>query len=188
LLKAWVTSTSWSNMDAKNIKGMHGHIYDSQVNGITSWAGIQRPPIWVGGVPNPGSAFTVREDGSYEMRRGHYFYKQVTCAAQPGMSVAQRMSMDSEVAVIAFASNGTNNADAIVVENWDEKDKKVSVRTKGSDSNAFEAFMTTERDKDNDGKLVGNGKNYVGAGTFEDKNGMIIFDALMGSVTTFFGN
>ena len=187
MLKAWVTSTSWSNMDARNIKEMHGNIYDSQVNGIIPWAGIQRPPLWVGGDPNPGSAFTVREDGSYEVRRGYYFYKQVTRAGQPGMAVAQTMSMDSQVAVIAFASNGTDNNDAIVVVNWDEVDKKVAVKIRGSQSESFEAFMTTEGDKDEEGKLIGNGVNYVDIGEFKAKDNMIVFDAPKGSVTTFFG-
>ena len=63
-------------MDAKNIKEMHGNIYDSQVNGIIPWAGIQRPTKWVGGDPNPGCAINVDEDGNYTVRRGYHYYKQ----------------------------------------------------------------------------------------------------------------
>ena len=33
-LHAWVTSTSWSKMDAANIKEHHGNIYTAKVNGI----------------------------------------------------------------------------------------------------------------------------------------------------------
>ena len=188
MLKAWVTSTSWSRMDAKNIKEMHGNIYDSQVNGIIPWAGIQRPPLWVGGDPNPGSAFTVTEDGNYIVRRGYYFYKQVTRAGQPGMAVARTISMDSQVAVIAFASNGTNNSDAVVVTNWSNENKKVSVKISGSGSTSFSAFMTTEGDRDQEGELIGNGINYQSTGNFEMKDGVIVFDSPKGSVTTFFGN
>jgi hypothetical protein len=177
MLKAWVTSTSWSNMDAKNIKEMHGNIYTSKVNGIIPWAGIQRPPLWVGGDPNPGSALTVREDGTFEVRRGYYFYKQITRAGQPGMKVARTMSMDSQVALIAFSSNKTTNADAFIVVNWSEEDKKISVALTGSESTEFESFQTTEDES----------KLYSSSGNYMLKAGKIIFESPKGSVTTFFG-
>ena len=177
-LKAWVTSTSWSRMDAKNIKEMHGNIYSTKVNGIIPWAGIQRPPLWVGGDPNPGSAFTVIEDGTYKIRRGYYFYKQITRPGQPGMAVARTMSMDSQIAVIAFSSNGTPNADAFVVVNWSDDDKMVSVRISGTGSQSFEAFRTTEDEKN----------LYSRTGNFSIENSSIRFDCPKGSVTTFFGN
>lgn len=187
LLKAWVTSTSWSNMDSKNIKEMHGNIYDAQVNGIIPWAGIQRPVQWVGGDPNPGSAFTVHEDGTYEIRRGYYFYKQVTRAGQPGMAVARTMSMDSQIAVIGFSSNTTSNPDAVVVVNWSDDDKKIALKVGGSRHLQFDAFMTTEGEKDNDGKFIGNGINYQKTEAFSFEDNGIIFNAPKGSVTTFFG-
>jgi hypothetical protein len=177
LLKAWVTSTSWSNMDAKNIKEMHGNIYTSKVNGIIPWAGIQRPPLWVGGDPNPGSALTVSEDGTYKVRRGYYFYKQVTRAGQPGMKVARTMSMDSQVAMIAFSSNGTDNADAFVVVNWSDWDKRVSVVVSGTSSIRFESFQTKE-----DESML-----YSPSGDYTIEEGKIVFDSPKGSVTTFFG-
>lgn len=178
MLKAWVTSTSWSNMDAKNIKEMHGNIYTSKVNGIIPWSGIQRPPLWVGGDPNPGSAFTVREDGTYEVRRGYYFYKQCTRAGQPGMKVARTMSMDSEVAMIAFSSNNTGNKDAFIVVNWSEDDKKVSVAVSGTSSTKFNAYQTTEDET----------KLYSPSGNYTLKGGKIVFNSTKGSVTTFFGD
>jgi hypothetical protein len=187
MLKAWVTSTSWSNMDSRNIKEMHGNIYDSQVNGIIPWAGIQRPGKWVGGDPNPGSAFTVHEDGTYTVRRGYYFYKQVTQAGQPGMAVARTMSMDSQVAVIGFASNGTDNADAVVVVNWSGDAKKIALRISGTASTGFEGFRTTEGDRDSDGDLIDNGEKYNSLGTVNLMGDLLVFDAPAGSVTTFFG-
>ena len=177
MLKVWVTSTSWSNMDAKNIKEMHGNIYTSKVNGIIPWAGIQRPPLWVGGDPNPGSALTVREDGTYEVRRGYYFYKQITRAGQPGMKVARTMSMDSQVALIAFSSNKTANADAFIIVNWSEEDKKISVAVTGTESTEFETFQTTEDES----------KLYSPSGNYILKAGKIISESPKGSVTTFFG-
>lgn len=174
-LHAWVTSTSWGQMDAGNIKEHHGNIYTTKVNAIIPWAGIQRPGKWVGGDPNPGSAFTVREDGSWEVRRGYHMFKQVTRAGQPGMAIARAMAMDSEIAVIGFARNGTKNPDAFVVVNIG-KAAKVNVRVKGSDAKAFDAFRTTGDEKD----------LYRHIGTTRLEGGALLCEAPAGSVTTFF--
>ena len=187
LLKAWVTSTSWSQMDSRNIKEMHGNIYSAKVNGIIPWAGIQRPEKWVGGDPNPGSAFTVREDGTYEVRRGYYFYKQVTRSGQPGMAVARTMSMDSQIALIAFASNGTKNPDAFVVVNWSENNTKVNIAVRGTKFSRFQAWRTTEGDRNQAGELIDNGERYQETGAFRLDGDQLIYDAPRGSVTTFFG-
>jgi hypothetical protein len=175
-LRAWVTSTSWSAMDARNIKEHHGNIYTAKVNAIIPWAGIQRPPKWVGGDPNPGSAFTVREDGTFEVRRGYYMYKQVTRAGQPGMAVARASAMDSELALIAFARHGTPHPDAFVLVNLG-KDKKVAVRVHGTTARSFTAFRTTEEPKD----------RYASLGRFPVEAGVLVYEAPGGSVTTFFG-
>jgi len=174
-LHAWVTSTSWSKMDASNIKEHHGNIYTAKVNGIIPWAGIQRPPKWVGGDPNPGSAFTVREDGSYEVRRGYWFYKQVARAGQPGMAVVRTSAMDSEIAVLAFGNNGTKHPDAFVVVNLG-KANKVNVRVKGSAAKAFTAFRTTEDQKE----------TFTRIGRFLPNDGALTCEVPAGSVTTFF--
>lgn len=182
-LHAWVTSTSWSQMDAFNIKEMHGNIYTSKVNAIIPWAGIQRPPHWVGGDPNPGSAFTVSEEGEYRVRPGYYFYMQITRAGQPGMKVAEASAMDSETAVIAFASNGTNNPDAFIVTNINKSDQKIAVSINGSDATGFEAFRST---KSPGSALDEIQEKHVNLGIFKVKNGMVVFDAPSGSVTTFY--
>ncbi|MFH0758608.1 MAG: hypothetical protein V2B15_15070 [Bacteroidota bacterium] len=182
-LHAWVTSTSWSQMDAFNIKEMHGNIYTAKVNAIIPWAGIQRPPHWVGGDPNPGSAFTVSEDGEYKVRPGYYFYRQITRAGQPGMKVAEANAMDSETAVIAFASNGTINPDAFIVTNISKWDRKIAVTVAGSKAKSFEAFRTT---KVPGSELDEIAEKYVSLGEFRVKDGMIVFDSPAGSVTTFY--
>lgn len=174
-LHAWVTSTSWSQMDARNIKEHHGNIYTAKVNGIIPWAGIQRPPHWVGGDPNPGSAFTVREDGTFEVRRGYFMYKQVTRAGQPGMAVVQTTAMDSEVALIGFASNNTSNPDAFVLINIGGP-RRVHVRIRGSAADSFTAWRTTGDDND----------LYRPLGEFSTTNRAITYEAPAGSVTTFF--
>jgi len=183
-LHAWVTSTSWSKMDAFNIKEMHGNIYTAKVNAIIPWAGIQRPPHWVGGDPNPGSAFTVSEDGSYRVRPGYYFYKQISRAGQPGMKVAEASAMDSETAVIAFASNGTDNPDAFVVVNINKKPQKIAVSVRGSKSGSFEAYRST---KNPDSKELDHiVEKYAPLGEYHLKEGMLVFNAPAGSVTSFY--
>lgn len=182
-LHAWVTSTSWSKMDAFNIKEMHGNIYTAKVNAIIPWAGIQRPTHWVGGDPNPGSAFTVSEDGEYRVRPGYYFYKQITRAGQPGMKVAEASAMDSETAIIAFASCGTKNPDAFIVTNINGKDQKIAVTVKGTSAKAFEAFRTTKSPGSDLDEIQ---EKYNSLGTFKVEDGMVVFDAPAGSVTTFF--
>lgn len=82
-------------MDANNIKEMHGNIYTAKVSSIAPWACIQRPEKWVGGDPNPGTAFRVFEDDTYRVMRGYYYYKQVSRAGQPGMAVVWTMAIDS---------------------------------------------------------------------------------------------
>ena len=69
-LHAWCTSTSWSKMDSRFVKEIWGNIYEAQVNGIIPWAGIQRPPLWIGGDPNPGCSINVNEDGNFTIRPG----------------------------------------------------------------------------------------------------------------------
>jgi len=175
-LHAWVTSTSWSKMDADNMKEMHGNIYTAKVNGIAPWACIQRPAKWVGGDPNPGTAFRVQEDGSYEVMRGYYYYKQVCRAGQPGMAIARTNALDSEVALIGFAQNGTRNPDSFVVVNIGKDDKPVAVQVKGTRSTMFTAFRTTD-EKD----------RYAAIGNFELNDGTLVYTAPARSTTTFFG-
>jgi hypothetical protein len=174
-LHAWVTSTSWSKMDAKFIKEIWGNIYEAKVNGIIPWAGIQRPPLWVGGDPNPGCAIIVNEDGRYEIQPGYYFYKQVSRMGQPGMRVAWTMSMDSEMPVIAFSSNGTTNKDAFVVANTSTKDKPVDITIKGSNSSRFRVYRTNGKDE-----------RYCDLGEMTFPEGKLVYKAPANSVTTFF--
>jgi O-glycosyl hydrolase len=184
-LHTWVTSSSWANMDVDFVRQIFGSIYDVKINGFIPWAGIQRPPLWVGGDPNPGNAIQVNEDSTYEVRNGYYFYKQVTRAGQPGMKVARTFSMDTEAPVLAFSSNGTSNPDAFVVMNtskgWTNPgfsvhiQKKMDIAIKGTKAKKFRAYRT-------DGKS----EFYRDLGIFEVKGGKISYTATHGSVTTFF--
>jgi hypothetical protein len=86
--------------------------------------------------------------------------------------------MDSQVAMIAFSSNNTDNKDAFIVVNWSEDDKKVSVAVSGTSSTKFNAFQTTEDES----------KLYSPSGDYTLKGGKIVFVSPKGSVTTFFGD
>jgi hypothetical protein len=180
-LHSWVTSTSWRQMNATFIFEMHQNIYATGVNAIIPWAGIQRPTQWVGGDPNPGCAIAVAEDGTYEVKRGYYFYKQITRAGQPGMAVVNTYAMNSETSIIGFASNGTNNPNAFVVINTSNKNRKVAVEISGTNDKTFEGFCTSA---DEDNNLV---DAYKSIGDYPVINGKLIYHAPAGSVSTFFG-
>ncbi len=176
-MHAWVTSTSWSKMDADNLKEHHGNIYTAKVNGIIPWAGIQRPAKWVGGDPNPGCAINIDEDGNYTVRRGYYYYKQVSRAGQPGMGVAKTHAMDSELAIIGFSRNGTDNPDAFIVVNIGKQDKDIAAVVSGGESKSYKAFRTTDDETD----------LYSPVGTFSlDENDALFYTAPARSATTFF--
>jgi hypothetical protein len=116
-LHAWVTSASWGDMDVDFVWQIYMNLYMAKANGYIPWAVIQRPPHWIGGDPNPGTAFVVREDGSYEVLPGYYWYKQMSRAGQAGMAVSYAECMDSEVQLVAFGKDDTDNPDAFAVIN-----------------------------------------------------------------------
>ncbi|MCL6613680.1 MAG: hypothetical protein K6U03_03495 [Firmicutes bacterium] len=173
-IHSWVTSTSWSKMDAKFIYEIRGNIYSAKVNAVTPWACMQVPSRWVGGDPNPGTAIRVYEDGTYALKPGYYFYKQVSRAGQPGTAVAKAIPTDTEVGVIAFASNGTKNSDAFVIINIAEKEKSLEIKVSGSCGKFFEAYRTSPDE------------SYVPLGRYGADNGAIRYNAPPGSATTFF--
>ena len=100
------------------------------------------------------------------------------------MKVAEASAMDSEMPVIAFASNGTGNPDAFIVTNISKSAQRIAVRIEGTPVTSFEAYRTT--------KLPGSDlddiqEKYHYLGNMEVKNGVLVYDAPAGSVTTFFG-
>jgi hypothetical protein len=172
------------------VKEIHNTIYEAKVNGIIPWAGIQAASQWNKPDPNPGCAIRVYDNGSYQLQKGYYYYKQVSRAGQPGMAVAFTEAMDSEVSLIGFASNGTQNPDAIVVINQGPAPKKVSISVKGNKGGAFSAYRTT-------GKQVyeysatppsnsDSTDNYKAIGSFKLNGSELLYEAPAGSVTTFF--
>ena len=173
-LHAWVTSMSWGKMDAGFVDNIRRNIYISKVNGLIPWAVIQRPAQWIGGDPNPGTAIRVYEDSTYSIEPGYYFYKQVSRAGQPGMSVAAVESLDPAVGAIAFASYKSPNPDAFVIINIDNHAKETIIHVKGTPFHRFHGYRTSSEDR------------YLDIGNHHLNNGAIHYMAPRNSVTTFY--
>lgn len=154
---------------------IRNNIYCAKVNGIIPWACIQRPGKWVGGDPNPGTAFEVYDDGTYAAKPGYYFYKQVSRAGQPGMRVARVLSNDSEIGLIAFAGNGTGNPDAFVVLNMAVHAVPLNIEVQGTGFTTFDVVRT------------GPDECYITLGEVKLSASAIAYEAPAGSVTTFSG-
>lgn len=173
-LHAWTTSMTWGKMDASFVADIWGQVYGVKVNGVIPWAAVQTSK-WVGGDPNPGTAFRVIEDcGCYQVLPGYHYYKQVTRAGQPGTYAAETWSPDPAVRILAFAANGTRNLDAFVVANTSQQPKKLSIRLSGTSARAFAAFRTSDHEA------------YAPAGEHAVADGVLAYEAPDGSVTTFF--
>ena len=178
-LHAWVTSMSWGDtVTAAFVDGIRRNIYMSKVNGLIPWALIQRSSQWIGGDPNPGTAFRVNDDSTYTILPGYYFYKQATRAGQPGMAVAAVTSLDPAVGVMAFAANGTDHPDAFVLINTDDEAKDTVVHLSGTPHTRFAAFRTAEGE---------HGDRYRDLGLLNLDGAALHYTAPPGSVTTFFG-
>ncbi len=115
------------------------------------------------------------KDGRYEIQPGYYYYKQVSRAGQPGMKVARTVSMDSELLVIAFASNGTRNKNAFVVVNTSQKEKSAEIEINGNNTSKFRVYRTS-----------GNDEKYKDVGEIYITTDKLIYTAPPNSVTTFF--
>ena len=173
-LHSWVTSQSWGKMDIDFINTIRGNIYATGVNGIIPWAVIQRPAKWVGGDPNPGKAIGVDENGKWAIEPGYYYYKQVSRAGQPGMSVVHVVSNDTEVGLIGFARGTTKHPDAFLVLNLSAQPKPITAKVKGTPAKQWQAFRTGPTEK------------YVDIGMISAADASFSYTAPPGSVTTFY--
>jgi len=206
-LHAWCTSTSW---DIKNndliidnqvqrryisnahfILELYGNIYEAKVNGIIPWAFIQNASQWIRPDPNPGCAIRVYDDGTWEIRKGYYYYKQVSRAGKKGMHVVQTYALDSEINIIAFSGEGTTHPDAFVVANTGLVDRKVEIEIEGSLHRSFNAFRTSGSDvyelKETANYTDSENDNYKALGQYHIKDNKLTFNVPANSATTFFG-
>ena len=206
-LHAWVTSTAWNISEdrwegdqrhrlyisnAAFLKEIHGNIYEAHCNAIIPWALIQNASHWNKPDPNPGCAFRVYDDGTWEIRKGYYFYKQITRAGRPGMSVVHTAANDSEIALIAFGSNNTKNPNAFVAVNWGKETFKMKIKINGNHSDRYRAYRTsgseiyvayeTAKQKEPEGE------NYEQLSDYKVEDGYLYYEIPPMSVTTFFEN
>ncbi len=173
-LHAWTTSTSWSKMDVEFVGELREGIYAAKVNGIIPWACIQRPSLWKGGDPNPGTAFRVSDEGELSVEPGYYWYKQACRAGQPGTGVARTVSNDTQIMLMGFADNDTGHGDAAVLLNTSEQERQVRLELRGTCANSFAAWRTTE-----------GGERYSPLGNMTLEEGAIAYSAPPRSATTF---
>jgi ABC-type uncharacterized transport system involved in gliding motility auxiliary subunit len=104
---------------------------------------------------------------------GYYYFKQVSRVGQPGMAVARVVSNDSEIGLIAFASNDTEHPDAFVVINMADHTVPLDLEVAGTEHELFTAHRTSAEE------------SYVPLGNFTLEDGKIPYPAPAGSVTTF---
>ncbi|MCL6544423.1 MAG: hypothetical protein K6T61_04285 [Bryobacteraceae bacterium] len=173
-LKTWTTSMSWGKMDVTFIEAIRQQIYLAHVNGVIPWAAVQTD-TWIGGDPNPGTAFRVDRKGGFTVEPGYYLYKQVSRAGQPGMAVATVSPPSNNIGLIAFASNGTRHPDALVAFNTSSSLAKARIRVSGTKAAGFTAFATSDQ------------LRYQPAGTVPVKGGAVEIDIPAGGVVTLFG-
>ncbi len=102
----WVTSLPWGSGPGF-IENLRRDIYECKANGIIPWAIVAGAKQWMGSDKqyrdgSMESAFLIEEDGSLEISRLYYFYKQITRAGQPGMEVAEVINYDPALGAAAF--------------------------------------------------------------------------------------
>ena len=176
-LKTWITSMAWGSMDTVLPKMIWEHIYIAGVNAIIPWAGIQDPAEWIDG-DQLGNGIVVKKDGTYEVTKGYYVYKQLTQAGHKGMSVVHTSLANPQANIIAFAGGDTDYPDAFVVTSnvfiWG---LPFEIDVKGSRYSRFRAYRSTDSGEE----------RYQDIGTYDVVDGKLVYDAPQGSVTTFIG-
>lgn len=179
-LKSWVTSRPWTQ-DVTFLEHIRRDIYECKASGIIPWALISGANQWMesNGKYSDGSmksAFSIHADGTFDVNKGYYFFKQVTRAGQPGMKVAQVVCLDPSLGVIAFSSGKSKNPDSFVILNKSDRPKEIKILVYGSSCRNFTAFRTSEIE------------NYVPVQIVSpDPFGMLRYLAPALSATTFYG-
>lgn len=92
------------------------------------------------------------------------------------MFVCRVVSNDSEIGLIGFASNNTENPDAFVVLNLSEKSRNLNIGIIGSTSRSFNAYRTSSSGK------------HVSLGDFTVTEQRITYSVPARSVTTFYAS
>lgn len=182
-LRAWTTSHDWAKGDTASIESIRSQIYRVGVTGIIPWAVTKFPADWqryTGRPPNEQCCILVKADGTFVIQSGYYFYKQVSRAGQPGMSVATvNHGTQGSIRLIAFGRNGTTHRDAFVVINTGETSAASEIVLKGTAATRWSTFRTRDG--------LADGEAFKPLGEMTTEAGEILrYDAPPKSVTTFF--
>jgi hypothetical protein len=205
-LHSWTTSSAWcikndrmvvdNEIVRRYIVNSHflfeifSNIYEAQVNAYIPWAALQNASQWIRPDPNPGTAIRVFDDGTWEIRKGYYYYKQVTSAGRKGMRVVHTSSMDSQINIIGFSGEKTKHPDAFVLINTGTHDMTVKFDIRNARQKQFQAFRTTGDDVyqyTETAQFVSEGDDYTDLGTFKLEGNTLIYNAPANSVTSFIG-
>jgi len=198
-LHSWTTSTAWNTFtrvqprvyytDWDFIKQIQSQIYEAKLNGIIPWAGIQTESEWNKPDPNPGCAIRVFDDGSWQINKAYYYYKQVSRVGQPGTNVVDANIMSSEISLIGFGKRDSGTTNSLIVINSSDAPRHISLELKGLDSNDFRAFRTAGREeiviKGTSSSSPPEGENYQAISDFKLEGDVLTYTAPPGSVTTF---
>lgn len=184
-LRAWTTSYTWGDMSLDIVEEARRLIYEVKCNALIPWATLHHdyesdklsPPAKYRKSGNANSPFKTN-DGQIEVTKAYYHFKQICRAGQPGMAVAAVESDDRDLTLIAFACNGTKNADTVVVINKSEQSKPVELELRGGSWSRIEAFTTTDVDYGD--------RNYEPAEGIELMSGRLKYEAPPRSATTFY--
>ncbi|UCF14028.1 MAG: hypothetical protein JSW59_11505 [Phycisphaerales bacterium] len=193
-LHAWTTSCRLDGFtkdvaDIGYMEQMRLQIYETKVNGIIPWAIIhckwESDRVMDGSFKRSGNSNspihvirTSETSGYYEVRKGYYFYKQLTRAGRPGMQVADVSSNDNAFKVIAFASGDTDNPDSFIVFNTSDSNKPLTIALSGTDATQFTGHLTSESNAGD--------KNYESIGVVTADNDAISHSIPARSSVVFF--
>ncbi len=201
-LHAWTTSVSWNVreedtagnktfiMDPAVLKVMHGNIYDAHCNAIIPWALLQHASNWNKPDPNPGCGFRVYDDGTWEIKKGYYYYKQLSRAGRANTKVVHAVANDTEIAMLGWGKGDTDNPNAFVVVNWGKETFESRIKITDCDASQWDAYRTSGREihkaYDPAQRKYPAGENYKSIGTFEVKDGYSYYNIPPMSATPFF--
>ena len=150
-LHAWTTSYTWGDMSLDLVEEARRLIYDVKCNGLIPWATVHHdlesdqlsPPATMRVSGNANSPIKTN-NGQVELTKAYYHFKQISRAGQPGMAVAHVESNDPQVTLIAFAANGTANANAVTIINNSQELQPVNLAIRGITPGQATGFVTTD--------------------------------------------
>ncbi len=183
-LHAWTTSYTWGDMSLAILEDARQLIYTVKCNALIPWAAVHHdyesdklsPPAGFRVSTNANSPIKTN-GGKVEITKAYYHFKQISRAGQAGMAVAEAASHDPEIRLIAFASNGTRNRDALIVLNLAKEAKTVKVAVAGTRA-AAAAWTTSDAEFGN--------HNHEPFREFRQSGGTLSFSAPARSSTTFY--